>query len=332
MTSEEFLQTFYTEPNLTYERITGDYAEKLRYSLQAVRGGCSVPAFLPVRKVQSEPGRWYGVLEPTRPIRELEEVARTAVAPSLGSITTRAVLPGPDGALEALLEETFSRTWLRIDLRSDDNVGEMVRSALERQVRNLLRRPTIDLSLSRTIARIRADIDLAVTESDAAAVDRLLQELSVLPTVTAENRLYVTIDAYSRLGRHQAVFDLEDLDRIVQSRPPRPVRLALLTSLRGLLSLEERTLDDLQLLPASVGPLLAEMLEQAPQPETVAQVEALLAANVLTSATGQPPWTAPRYLLAQLQDLGGDPIPWRGAFADDQADAISDDDPIARPP
>ena len=328
MTSERFLQAFYSTPNLTYEQVTVDNAERFRSMLQAARAGWLVPTFLPVRRMEDGPHRWYGVLHPSRPLRELEDVARNAVDPSYATITTRSELPGPVGPLEERLEEAFSRSWLRIDLRADDDVRQPVVNALERQVRNLLRRPPIELSLSRNVSRIRADLDLAIGESDAAAVDRLLLELAGLPTVTAENRLYITIDAYSRSGRHRAVIDLDDLDRIIQSRPPRPVRLALLTSLRAALPASERELGDFQDLAGPVGPLLEQLLEQAPQAETVAQVESLLAANLLTAPASRPPWAEPPYLLALLQDLGGDLGAWKARFISVEAGSGSYEIPI----
>lgn len=321
MTSEEFLRTFYTPPNLTYQLVAMDNADRFRAFLQVVREGCEVPTFLPVRRISDEPYRWYGVLDPARPYRELNEVARTAVAPSYATITTRPELPGPQGPLEERLERTFARSWLRIDLREDEDVRDAVVTALDRQVRNLRRRPAIELSLSRSVPRIRADIDLAISESDTAAVDRLLQELADLPTVTAENRLYLTIDAYARSGRHEAVLALDDLDRLVQSRPPRPVRLALLTSIRAALPADGSELGDPRDLPLPVVPLLEQLFEQAPQAETVAQVEALLAANLLTSPAVTPPWAAPAQLLALLEEFGGSDAAWRTCFPSERTSA-----------
>lgn len=346
MNADAFLREFYTPPNIEYERIVGGLSEKLKHSLRSLEMGLEVPAFLPTRKRSDGSATWYGIISPGRPERELEDIARAAVDRSIGEVRTRQRLSGARGPTEELLDREFGRSWIRIDLPPDEACLRAARSALERQVQNLLRRPDVDLRLRRTIGRIRSDIDLAVAESDLHGADELLHELAQIPSITPDNRLHVTIDTYARLGRYRDVLELGDIDRIVNGRPPRRVRLAVLTCLRRVLP-EQKSMSDPDWggLPGSTRPLLAELLEQAPEPETIDQVEALLAAHLHTSATPSGTWAHIEQLLAALHGLGGDDAAWRSlmAIADvvtpevaprqvlqQQADSAADDADVRR--
>ncbi|MFI7578005.1 protein DpdD [Micromonospora sp. NPDC049497] len=230
--ADELIETFFGPGNPVWPNRDPDsiIGRRLVPYLQVLHEGSDVPIVLP--RQDPETRQWVAYVIP------LDERHGAAMGELLQAFigTSFARFHGQPARLNP--EDPIDRAVLRFAGHSSVFVISSPRSAekhmwdavklLQQAVRI---RPRRSWHAPTPVGRLLSQFDIAMAAGDNAASASLLEQLSATGGLSATNVAYLRIKRLARLGRNAELLRLAELPDVATTRPPTPVRDAILAAI-----------------------------------------------------------------------------------------------------
>ncbi|MEV0731907.1 protein DpdD [Polymorphospora sp. NPDC050346] len=236
MNHETFLDTFFGPGNASWPgRDPGSNTARFLAEFLAAFAvqGSDVPYILP----RNEPGKdrknVYVIPRDARKATTVREWLNAFVVPSHAVFADR---PEPLRAGDPIDDAvaTFAGHRRAFVLEYSQATSKELWIALKRMHRVVADQPATQWSETLPVGRLLAEFDLAMASGDHRSSAELLSRLESAG-LGGMNIAYLTVKRLARMGRHSELLRLPNLRDIVTTRPPAPVREAVLDALHSTL-------------------------------------------------------------------------------------------------
>jgi len=226
--SETFLDCFFgqgntawpaRDPNSPTARFLADYLALLDEDTDA-------PYILPRNEPGSERKNIYVIPRQIRHATRVREWLAAFVVPSHAAFVQRAEALRRDDPIDNAVAEFVGHRRVYV-LEHTKETSRTVWTALSRLRRTIAKRPLVHADVPMPVGRLLAEFDLAMAAGDHRATAELLGRLEGTG-LTGMNLAYLTMKRLARLGSHSELLRLAEVRDVVATRPPVPVREAIL--------------------------------------------------------------------------------------------------------
>jgi hypothetical protein len=193
---------------------------------------------LPYILPRNEPGQQnkyvYVIPRDARQANTVREWLNAFVVPSYATFADRIEPLRPGDPIDDAVA-AFAGHRRVLVLEHDHKTARDLWIVLKRMHRAIKNRPAVQWNDIRPVGRLLTDFDVAMAAGDHRTAAELLTRLEGVG-LGAMNITYLTVKRLARMGRHSELLRLPQLRDVVATRPPVPVREAILDALHSTLA------------------------------------------------------------------------------------------------